>query len=73
LKEDLLQLEQLLFDRLLDVGWFPAGNVANGAYRLVVYEGDFHGKLLFEYQTRDRLQLVSEIERCLQDVVDQRL
>ncbi len=73
LKEDLLQLKQEHFNRLLDVGWYPSGNLADGAYGLVVYEGDFHGKLLFELRTADRAQLVAELERLLQEVCDARL
>lgn len=73
LKEDLLQMRQEHFDRLLDVGWYPSGNLADGAYRLVVYEGDFHGKLLFEMRTADQAQLVAEVERLLREVCDARL
>lgn len=73
LKEDLLQMKQEHFNRLLDVGWYPSGNLADGAFGLVVYEGDFHGKLLFELRTADRAHLVAEIERLLQEVCDGRL
>jgi len=73
LKEDLLQMMQEHFNRLLDVGWYPSGNLAEGAYGLVIYEGDFHGKLLFELRTADRAQLVAEVERLLQEVSDARL
>src|SRR5262245_4816669 len=73
LKEDLLQMRQAHFNRVLDVGWYPSGNLSEGAYGLVVYEGDFHGRLLFELHTSDRAQLVAEIERLLQEVCDRRL
>ena len=73
LKEDLLQMKQKHFNRLLDVGWYPSGNPADGAYRLVVYQGDFHGKLLFELRTPDGLQLVAAVERLLQEICDGRL
>lgn len=65
-KQDLLQLRYPHFDRLLDVGWHPDGDLVAGAYRLVVYEGDFMGRLLHEYHTRSRQELVSEIERLLE-------
>lgn len=73
LDEDLLQMSQEHFNRVLDVGWYPALNVLKGTYALVVYEGDFHGKLLFEHRTRDHAQLVAKIEQLLQDVCDGRL
>ena len=73
LSEDLLQMKQEHFNRLLDVGWYRSGNPVDGAYGLVVYEGDFRGKLLFELRTADRAQLVSEIERLLEKVCDARL
>ena len=59
LKEDLLQMKQEHFNRVLDVGWYPSGHLA-GAYGLVVYEGDLHSRLLFELRTPDRLQLVAQ-------------
>ena len=64
-KQDMLQLRHSHFDRLLDVGWNPDGDVAAGTYGLVVYEGNFTGRLLHEYDTRIRLELVAEIERLL--------
>jgi hypothetical protein len=73
LDEDLLQMRHERFNRLLDVGWYPSGNVAEGAYRLVVYEGDFHGKLLFEHCTASRTQMVAEVERLLEEVSEERL
>ncbi len=62
-KEDLLQMKCHMSDRLLDVGWYPSGNLVVGNYRLVVYEGDFSGLLLYEFITRDRLKLVTAIEQ----------
>ncbi len=61
------------YDRLLDVGWYPAGNIAEGAYHLVVYEGDCGGTLLFDRLTSSRSELVAEIERLLEDVSEGRL
>lgn len=71
--EDLLQMSQEHFNRVLDVGWYPALNVLKETYALVVYEGDFHGKLLFELRTRDHAELVAKIEQLLLDVCDGRL
>lgn len=64
-KEDMLQMKQPRFNRVLDVGWYPSFDLAEGRYRLVVYERDFHGRLLHKFETRDRLVLVTEIERLL--------
>lgn len=64
-KQDMLQMSQPRFNRLLDVGWYPEGNVAEGHYGLVVYEGDFNGRLLHRFETRDRHAFVAEIERLL--------
>jgi hypothetical protein len=52
-KEDMLTLWHSLRNRLLDVGWYPEGNLEEGHYGLVMYEGDFTGELLHEFQTRD--------------------
>jgi len=73
LTEDILQINQPNFNRVLDVGWYPEGDLARGRYRLVVYEGDFLGRLLHTFETRDRLTLVSEIERLLVAICNRRI
>lgn len=67
-KEDMLQLKQPHFNRLLDLGWYPEGDMVEGCYRLVVYNGDFRGQRLHQFQTRDRATLVAEIERLLEAI-----
>jgi hypothetical protein len=67
-KEDMLMMVHAAYNRLLDVGWYPTADLAGGSYGLVVYEGDFHGRLLFELETRDRAYLVREIERLLREI-----
>ena len=62
-KQDLLQVYSPGRNRLVDVGWTPDGDLAEGAYGLVVYEGNFHGQLLHEFDTRSRPDLVAELER----------
>jgi hypothetical protein len=69
-KEDMLQLKHAHFNRLLDVGWYPDGDLQHGEYGLVLYEGDFRGRLLHEFRTRDRQALVAEIDRLLLAVVE---
>jgi len=64
-KQDLLQFRCPGRDRLVDVGWYDDGDLTDGEYRLVVYEGDFRGRLLHEYATRSRAELVGELERVL--------
>src|SRR5438552_2819501 len=73
LDEDLLQMRHDRFNRLLDVGWYPSGDSAEGAYGLVIYEGDFHGRLLFEYRTPSHSKLIAEIERLLEEMSEGRL
>jgi hypothetical protein len=67
-KEDMLQLRHKRRDRLLDLGWYPEGDLIQGHSGLVLYEGDFRGRLLHEFSTRDRMALVAEIEWLLQAV-----
>ena len=64
-KEDMLQMKHLRRNRLLDLGWHPEGDLASGAYTLVVYDGDFTGSLLYEFRTAKRESIVAEIERLL--------
>src|SRR5262249_50200206 len=64
--EDLLQIVRPGCNRLGDVGWYPPGGLVGGGYRLVVYEGDFRGRLLHEFATRSRDALIAELERVLE-------
>jgi len=64
-KQDMLQMRHARRDRLLDVGWYPEGDLEGGRYGLVVHEGDFRGPCLYRLDTRDRHELVAEIERIL--------
>jgi hypothetical protein len=67
-KQDMLQMTHEIRNRLLDLGFLPEGDFANGSYKLVLYEGDFNGRLLHTFRTRDRKRLVAEIERILAEV-----
>ena len=67
-KEDMLQLVNRRFNRVLDLGWYPDGDVQCGRYRLVMHEGDFRGPRLHQFETRDRRAVVEEIERLLDAV-----
>lgn len=72
-KQDMLQMNHSRFNRVLDLGWYPEGDLVVGHYRLVVYEGDFRGRLVHQFDTRDRLELVREIERLLAEVCSGKL
>jgi hypothetical protein len=69
-KEDMLQAVHPARNRMLDLGWYPEGELKNGQYRLELYEGDFGGRLLHRVLTRDRAALVDSLERILQAVCD---
>ena len=69
----MLQMSHPRFNRLLDLGWHPEGDLTRGQYKLVVYEGDFRGRLLHEFGTQERQALVTEIERLLLLVCDGQL
>ena len=72
-KEDMLQMTNDRANRLLDLGWYPEGDLVAGNYGLVVYEGDFGGRLIYELRTRDRLELVATIERLLSEICQGKL
>ncbi len=70
-KEDMLQLWNADRNLLLDVGWFPSGDLKCGEYALHLHRGDWvSGQKLHAFRTRSRLALVAEIERLLLGVVD---
>lgn len=72
-KEDLFQAVHHSRKRLLDLGWYPSGDLQNGAFRVVLCDGDFRGKLLNELRTRDLSVAVATIERFMADVCDERI
>lgn len=39
--EDILQFTHERYNRLIDLGWYPEFDWENGAFTLVLYEGDF--------------------------------
>ena len=57
----------------MDIGWYPHGDLDGGEYGLVVFEGDFRGRLLHEFHSRSRLAVVAELERVLSEVSEARL
>jgi hypothetical protein len=63
LREDLLQLRHPWADVLIDVGWY--GDAESGEFAVYVQAGDFRGERLHEFHSRDRLAVVTEVERLL--------
>lgn len=63
LTENLLQLHHERYDRLVDLGWTPEGNFKDGSFHLQAYEGDFHGKQIYDFRSQDKDLIVSEIEQ----------
>lgn len=63
--QDILQFTNEYRNRVLDLGWYPEGEFEKGAFGLVVYEGDFNGKLLYELKSKSKDDIVSEINRLL--------
>src|SRR5688572_29590038 len=72
-KEDMLQLKHDNCGRVLDVGWYPDGDLQRGEYTLVLHESDLTGPQIHEFRTRSRKTLVAEIERLLLGIVDENL
>ncbi len=69
-KEDMLQMQHQSRNRLLDLGWYPEGDLEGGHYGLVLYEGDFSGRLLHQSNHRGRLAVTAQIELLLKVVAD---
>ena len=64
-KEDMLQLENSDQKLVLDIGWYPEGNLAIGEYCMVLVKNQNWDNPIFTFRTRHRLGLVAEIERIL--------
>lgn len=65
LKEDMLQMRHEKLNRLLDLGFTPENNWEEGRFRLVLFEGDFGGTLLYEMHSRDKKEIVEKINELL--------
>ena len=64
-REDLLQLVHAASGYLLDVGWYPQGDVEGGEFMVCVVRGDFEDGRVHEFRSRDRLRIVAEVEELL--------
>jgi hypothetical protein len=66
LYEDLLRLANPGTNRLVDVGWYgPRPPDPAGTFAVCVHEGGLPGRSLAEFLSRDRLEVVAEVERLL--------
>ena len=68
--QDILQFTHADRNRLIDLGWYPEGDYDQGHFGLVVYEGNFRGELLYEMESRDKDEIVSEINRLLSEIAE---
>ncbi len=53
---------------LLDVGWINETNYEESGYRMTLYENDWSGDVVRSFMTKDRAELVEQIETLLQQV-----
>jgi hypothetical protein len=63
-RDDLLQLVHQLSGCVVDVGWYPSGDMERGQFAVYVVRGDW-ATPLHEFRSRDRVRVVAEIERLL--------
>ena len=68
-REDMLHMENAHCKRVLDVGWFPEGDLKHGKFTLVLFESSYDDPV-YKFRTCDRLELVTEIERILLAVTE---
>jgi len=59
-KEDLLQLHHGQLNRLADLGWY------RDQYRILVFQGDFHGQQLAERSAVSRFEALSALREVLE-------
>ncbi len=72
-KEDMLTLTHSRRDRLIDIGFYPEGDLEEGSYGMVLHESDHAGKVIAKLYTRDRHHLVKIIEEWMRKVTDGKL
>lgn len=63
-REDLLQLVHQPSGYVVDLGWYPSGDMEGGQFTVSVVRGDWDAPL-HEFRSRDRARVVAEIERLL--------
>ena len=72
-KEDMLTLTHARRNRLIDIGFYPEGDLDDGNYGLVLHEKDHVGRLIAKLYTRDRAELVATVEEWMQKVTEGKL
>ena len=63
-RQDLLQLVHQPSGYVVDLGWYPSGDMDRGRFAVYVVRGDCDTPL-HEFRSRDRVRVVAEIERLL--------
>ena len=63
-REDLLQISNPVSGILIDLGWYPAGDM-DGQFVLQVFQGDLEGPRVARVGSRSRLEIVEAIELSL--------
>lgn len=66
-KDSLLMLKHMRRGVLVDLSWLPAED-PTGRYVLRVFKSDHCGEELHAFETRDRVAVIAEIERLLEEI-----
>ena len=66
-KDSLLMLKHMRREVLVDLSWMPAED-PKGAYLLRVFKSDHWGEELHAFESRDRVAVITEIERLLDEI-----
>jgi hypothetical protein len=64
-REDLLQLAHAQSKCVLDVGWYPEGNLKRGRFVLYLVRNHDWDKPLYRFSSRDRGKIAKKIDRIL--------
>lgn len=68
--EDLLELKNLQNGTFIHLGWYPEFD-PQGAFKIVVFDSDYNGKLIKEFESKSKQETADELSLLLEKYVKQ--
>jgi hypothetical protein len=63
--EDLLEIKNIQNGTFIHVGWYPEFD-PEGSFKIVVFDSDYNGKLIKEFESKNREETANELSTLLE-------
>lgn len=62
--EDILEIKNRVNNTFIHLGWYPEFD-QEGSFKLFVFDTDFEGKLLMEFESKSKQETAEELSRVI--------